>query len=490
MDQRREILRLKKEIQELRQKNNSTQNSIYHQNLHSYINTNTIKNSIEENDVKKFSQKGKFLNNPYKNNYKHFYPKPPFKQGIFSYKTSLNNNNNNNNLNINNNIGNNKKTKNSNNSSLILSSNIQLNFDNDEINSNSNNISINKSISSIDLNKYKINTNNNQRNSNILNHNISDTTSNSYNNKNLKVNNNIQSIERLKISPIPSKSKNCISPYLIVIDNDMTSQSFINNNKLSLSKRTFIEDESFFKLKNKYEKESRRMSIEYIKILMKSQKTSLENILSENHFSHKILQQTKLGNNNNICNINNNNHLNLNTSYKLNKNQNIFDNQINSTPPLLSNSVNYNKLSNLKAVSKFVKNMKENEKKDKIEMINYLCIPRYMKMLINNNNHAFLFILCPNKLSYLNGIESYIFKWMDLSSQKYIGGFDLIKVNFCSINNNEPNRFLIETFDGITIRNYDIDSGSMEICSNYVKFINYLSQLEKCKLFNHNNILK
>ncbi len=51
MDQRREILRLKKEIQELRQKNNSTQNSIYHQNLHSYINTNTIKNSIEENDV-------------------------------------------------------------------------------------------------------------------------------------------------------------------------------------------------------------------------------------------------------------------------------------------------------------------------------------------------------------------------------------------------------------------------------------------------------
>ena len=488
MDQNREILRLKKEIQELRQKNISTQNTSYHKNINSLYNNNIWRNSNELNNKNNFmiqSQKGKINNNIYKNHYRNFYLKAPFKQGLFSYKTSLNNTDNNT-------IINKKNKTNSTNSSLILSSNIQLNFDEDDGNNNFNNISINKSISTIDLNKYKINVNNNNsKNSNLINPNASNTTITSLNNKNIKGNNNIQSIEMLKFSPIQSKTKNCISNSLIIIDNDMTSQSFIKQdetNKIATKyMRKFIEDETYFKNKKKYEKESRRMCIEYIKILMKDKNKSISNIFLENHFSQKILQQTKLNNNNNNNNINNNN--NLNTSYKINKYPNLFENPSNIIPPTLTNSINYNKRANLKTISNFVKDMKQNENKDKIDMIKFLCIPRKLKMIIQNNSYDFLFILCPNKLSYLNGIESYIFKWMDLKTEKYVGGFDLIKVNHCSINNNSPNKFSIETFDGNNIRNYDIDCTSLNLCYCYVKYINYLSQLEKCKLFN-NNYLK
>ncbi len=482
MDQNKEILRLKKEIQQLRQKNISTQNSSFYKNINSLNNNNTFRNSNELNDKNKFmiqSQKGKKSNNIYNNNYKNFYLKVPFKPGLFSYKTSLNNTKNNT-------IINKKNKNNSTNSSLILSPNVQLNFEEDDGNSNFNNISINKSISTIDLNKYKINVNNiNSKNSNLINPNVSNTTTTSLNNKNIKGNNNIQSIEMLKFSPIQSKTKNCISNSLIIIDNDMTSQSFIKQdepNKIATkSMRKFIEDETYFKNKKKYEKESRRMCIEYIKILMKDKNKSISNIFLENHFSQKILQQTKLYNNINNDNINNN----LNTSYKINKYPNLFENPTNIIPPTLSNSINYNKRSNLRTISNFVKDMKDNENKDKINMIKFLFIPRKLKMIINNNSYDFLFILCPNKLSYLNGIESYIFKWMDLKTENYVGGFDLIKVNNCSINNNSPNRFLIETFDGNNIRNYDIDCNSLNLCYCYVKYINYLSQLEKCKLFNN-----
>ena len=208
MDQNKEILRLKKEIQQLRQKNISTQNSSFYKNINSLNNNNTFRNSNELNDKNKFmiqSQKGKKSNNIYNNNYKNFYLKVPFKPGLFSYKTYLNNTKNNT-------IINKKNKNNSTNSSLILSPNVQLNFEEDDGNSNFNNISINKSISTIDLNKYKINVNNiNSKNSNLINPNVSNTTTTSLNNKNIKGNNNIQSIEMLKFSPIQSKTKNCIS---------------------------------------------------------------------------------------------------------------------------------------------------------------------------------------------------------------------------------------------------------------------------------------
>ena len=73
---------------------------------------------------------------------------------------------------------------------------------------------------------------------------------------------------------------------------------------------------------------------------------------------------------------------------------------------------------------------------------------------------------------------------MDIHNKKFVGGFDLIKVNSCIINNINPNNFLLETFDGNKIGKYELNAESLEKCSYNVKCINYLSQLEKCKLFN------
>ena len=82
MDQNREILRLKKEIQELRQKNISTQNTSYHKNINSLYNNNIWRNSNELNNKNNFmiqSQKGKINNNIYKTHYRNFYLKSTFK---------------------------------------------------------------------------------------------------------------------------------------------------------------------------------------------------------------------------------------------------------------------------------------------------------------------------------------------------------------------------------------------------------------------------
>ena len=130
------------------------------------------------------------------------------------------------------------------------------------------------------------------------------------------------------------------------------------------------------------------------------------------------------------------------------------------------------------------------EKKDKINMIKFLSVPRIMNMFYKNKKYKFVFVLCPNNISYLNGIESYIFKFFDLKSHKFVGGFDLIKVNFCSINNRNEKNFFIETFDGNLHRNYEFETNSKENTINYTKAINYLSQLEKCKIYNKKNIFQ
>ena len=111
-----------------------------------------------------------------------------------------------------------------------------------------------------------------------------------------------------------------------------------------------------------------------------------------------------------------------------------------------------------------------------------------MNLNFLNNKYKFICFLCPSNISYIKGIESYIFKFVDIRSYKLIGGFDLIKVNLCSINNNNQNNFYIETYDKKTHRNYEFETSSKDIASQYVKYLNYLCQLEKCKIYNNKNI--
>ena len=67
-----------------------------------------------------------------------------------------------------------------------------------------------------------------------------------------------------------------------------------------------------------------------------------------------------------------------------------------------------------------------------------------------------------------------------------MGGFDLIKINSCCINYKENKNILIETFDGEYHREYELITESKNTAENFVKSINYLSRLEKCKTYNKN----
>ena len=93
-------------------------------------------------------------------------------------------------------------------------------------------------------------------------------------------------------------------------------------------------------------------------------------------------------------------------------------------------------------------------------------------------------MLRPNQFSFLKGLESYIFQFIDIKTKKIVGAFDLIKVNSCCVNYKEQKNVLIETFDGEIHREYELITKSNRDASIFVKSINYLSRLEKCKIYN------
>ena len=210
------------------------------------------------------------------------------------------------------------------------------------------------------------------------------------------------------------------------------------------------------------------MIVDYLKVLMKKNKTKLVNILREENISNKVLNQQKILN------------TNLNIYTMSNQNSRFFyikSNKIIETPK---------EAINLKNVSKFLKDMNDITK-DKISMVKYLSIPRIMDLIFNQKNYKFIFMLKPNQFSYLKGLESYIYQFIDLKTRKEQGGFDLIKVNSCCINYKESKNVLIETFDGEIHREYELITKSSIEASIIVKSINYLSRLEKCKIYNKNS---
>ena len=139
-----------------------------------------------------------------------------------------------------------------------------------------------------------------------------------------------------------------------------------------------------------------------------------------------------------------------------------------------------------KNITNFLNKM-DDIKKDKINMISFLSVPRIMDLYFLNKKYKFIFVLYPSNISYKNAIESYIFKFTDIKTKQIIGGFDLVKVKICSKIPNKPNNFNIETYDGKTYKNYEFVTKSPNIANNYVKAINYIAQLVKCKLYNFKN---
>ena len=511
-------MRLKNEINQLRKKNNNV-----------YANRNIPKQIVyigQSYNQKSFrkpspNQYNNSLNTyPYKNtsnknNNNKVFIKLPFKQGMFSYKNSVSITTNNNN---NNNYNNSDYNYNKNNNNSLLAPGLKLNINNDVNDSNNLNNNSNKFIgnnrtqsrfssSSLDLNKYKIpfNSNSNVQSKrgnnayviNNINNNIHSVENYNKNNKKLNINNN-NSLEMCHISPIPQKKQKpqMSSMSLLGIDDCKSNNSPIkkNNSNNTYNEKTDIispKNIDHFKNKPKNEKESRRMIIEYIKVLSNkypSTNGNINKVMKMNKISRKVLNQefmtknfsSSLSNSNfeksKISNNNNANSILLNNSISI-VNGSSINNSLNHKPAYIKNNIN-----------RFLNEMKD-ELKDKVSMIKFLSIPRIMDFIFENKKMKYVFYLCPSNVSYINGIEGYIFKWIDIKSQKPVGGFDLIKITFCGIKVNEINNFIIKTFDGKIQRNYEFITGDGEIADYYVRSINYLSQLEKCKTYNSKNIL-
>ena len=496
-----ELKKLQKEIKLLRMQNqqlqnsknmNYTPNNIIHNNSYVY-NTKTTTHTNKKKQIPMTNPKSNYYSNknppkpkklPYAQKKTNSFVKLPFKRGLFSFKNSLNISNHNN-INVNKDI-----IKHSHNNSL-LSANLILNLDNEENeNINKNNISQQmifhhriSSSTSLDLNKYKITELNmnsikksindfkmsesfNQGN-NFINNNYNSVNKKGYNLNNSMNNNkdliNQSSMENLKISQKQSHKDPNSSSIIMMEENIMP----FNNEK-----KTIPFDN--FKNNSKYEKESRRLIVEYIKILIKNPKNlnlDTKNIMSINNISKKVLNKRILTEFNTMK-------TSVNTSL------------INSAILYNSNNIRQTKnfISPIKSnINNFLTEMND-EKIDKIKMVNFLSVPRILVLYFQNKTFKFVCFLCPNNISYINGIESYIFKFVDLKTKKVMGGFDLIKIKICSLNINNPQKFYIETYDGKVFRKYEFDTGNKDISSYYVKSINYMVQLEKCKIFKKKNI--
>lgn len=127
------------------------------------------------------------------------------------------------------------------------------------------------------------------------------------------------------------------------------------------------------------------------------------------------------------------------------------------------------------------------ENKERINMINYLSIPRVMSLITSQGNVAYIFVLSPNSICHLYGIETYVFKWREFKDGNNSGYFDLLKVANCARNKANYNQFKIQIEEiddnGNNIKTYEIEAASSEMSKNYVDCFNFLSQLIKCKVF-------
>ena len=468
------------------------------------INLSSIHNKIDFSYIQrnnKFNNKTMIVNKKYINTSKNIRlknsymgigmnqnkPKLRLQPGMFSYKTRKSSNFSNS-VESNNSIEkhnfsliSNKVTSiNSSNKNQSLFPKLKLLLDNAEISSiktltnNENNISNHfQNHSAMNLNKYKIM--NYSLPQQVKSMDAINVDNNAFNNTNyyyndsLKYNNIIinninQPSIKLNTDEIQQKPKQerritsnltrfVNKPKLVNYKNEKNNNGFLIKN--------------IFASKSKAENESRRMIIEYLKVLKQKEKNSskLVNILRNLNISDKVLNQQKLIN------------INLNIYTMSNQNSRFF--YLKSRKKIKFPG----EATNLRNISKFLKDM-DDITNDKISMVKYLSVPRIMNLIFNEKNYKFIFMLRPNQFSFLKGLESYIFQFIDIKTKNIVGAFDLIKVNSCCVNYKDQKNVLIETFDGEIHRKYELITNSNNDASIFVKSINYLSRLEKCKIYN------
>ena len=395
--------------------------------------------------------------------------RPPFNPGVFSYNKPNNYSHKNET----------KKSRNIKNKSMVLfpSKSISLNpnyvnsnYSNEKNNNYFNNMFLssmtqktnpkNSTLSQplLNLNKYKINTNENSIIHSVESNNRQNI--NKYINKsvNLNINFNYQNSDI-------NKEKNTI--------------------QLPRYKNNFIS-------KKKYQIESRRMILEYIKILNKNEK-NIKNVLKKNNISELILNQKQTTKQIKKVNFNNINSIKINNNDILlgNAKKDIFLNNLNYSSSVESkdNSSNeeyYESCSNKKSLFEYIKlfNNKysfieslNNQKNKKINITNFLFVPKVLNLIESDKSKKkYIFVITPDENTYKIGNENYKLIWRNMINYEIENEFRLKDIKDCYINEKYKNRFIIKVIIDEFGNEYkfEIETPTNEICeylSHGIKFL-------------------
>ena len=249
-----------------------------------------------------------------------------------------------------------------------------------------------------------------------------------------------------------------------------------------------------FVFKNFYQKESRRMIVEYLKMFKNE---SLQKLMKKENINPIVLLNKEKKEENISVNKSNtkDDDYNINVSY-LNKEKsfNSFSKTESHNKKGLSENSSKNKFKNVdsfKILSTFLNDV--NDEMQEKEFLIFLSIPRILRLISSTEKLSYIFCSSPTNISCIYGIETYIFKWNDCQNYDLIGYFDLINVDNCYINPENKKRFDIYISLGKQTKNennkvneekdYCIEANDEETAQNYVQAINFVSQLVKYRVY-------
>lgn len=410
--------------------------------------------------------------------------KPPFRQGLYSYGQTLNifqenKKRTNNNKNYYSSASNSPNlSSNKNNNKINYSKGNLLNLNNIILSKDGHRITYNNSslaFSTINLNKYKINSMDKSlkfKTINNMNNNLD------YNNNNININDDKENTKNVNSNINNNKS---INMSMTNLNKNKDNNLNINNNyfmsKKTIKSSNMGNNEDSFPLphyKNyfienpKNEVESRRMIIEYIKILNKNV-NSVSKVLINNNISRKILNQkytdTEYYENYELFGEAKKELYLKNLNYSLSSDS---DNSNEEDNKDFNNVLSMNNLNSL---------LLDNEKK-KIDILYFLCVPKVLNLIgENNSKQKYIFIVVPDENTLIKAKESYLFQWRDMSNNEVENEFNLKSIKSCSVSDKYNNRFIIEVEkeDLIENLNFEIETPSKEVCDYYVNGIQFLS---------------
>lgn len=285
-----------------------------------------------------------------------------------------------------------------------------------------------------------------------------------------------------------------------IVESNIIFLDFQKKKNLEMQKRNCSDKMNFGNLgKYKNIKEGKRMTVELIKVLYNiennnsSGRTSMEEIIVDNNLPVEVLKNySNKGNDKNLNSskyspMKSSNYSRFNKGFSDSANKDNFSsNREYKEESATQNSLNL--------INKFSTNINDlnDQNEERIKMIAFLVIPRRLNMILqqepNDKIIPFIFMLSPSENSYISGVENYLFLWKHHESLGLVGYIDVINIDGCSISNKYEHSFQIN----VNMQNsnskqiYIIQAPSDAICNKYAKYLQYVSQIIRCRTFKKN----